>query len=146
MEKKVYLASPFFYGTEKEDMEKVLKVLRNSRYIVFAPYEFIIPDGWEMSNLDWAKKIYEKDIKEIKNADIVVAINHGQYSDSGTAYEIGFASALNKPIYLICFEGKIDSLMTNNAATGIINFNYFKENTKIKLEDFNGNIIENEQK
>ena len=49
------------------------------------------------------------DVNEVNKADIIVAIvdfDH-QDTDSGTAWELGYAIALEKPTYLIRFEDTI---------------------------------------
>lgn len=56
-----------------------------------------------------AKATMENDVNEINKADIIVAIvdfDH-QDTDSGTAWELGYAIALEKPTYLIRFEDTI---------------------------------------
>ena len=43
--------------------------------------------------------VFEGDIEELKKADVVVAINNGLRSDTGTAFEIGCAYILKKKIF-----------------------------------------------
>lgn len=143
---KVYLATPFFNRFEKSNMERVLNVLRASGYEVFAPVEMIIEDAWSMPNHEWGNKVFNTDVDHLKDADVVVAINYGLYSDSGTAFEIGLAFGWCKPIYTVNFEGFTDSLMINNAVNGMISFEYFKDHDRINLEDFTDKKIFNEQK
>lgn len=144
---KIYLASPFFNKFEKVNMERVLKVLRASGYDVFAPYEMVIKDAWSMPNHVWGEKVFEADIEHLKEADVVIAINYGLYSDSGTAFEIGLAYGLGKTIYTVNFEGFTDSLMINNAnLKGMISFDYFMDNDRINLANFDYSKVFNEQK
>ena len=128
---KIYLASPFFNEIERNTMERVLKVLRNSGYEVFAPYEFIVPNAWDISNSEWGKIIFNGDVSEIDGSDVIVAINHGLRSDSGTAFEVGYAFAKNKKIFVVYFDENLDSLMINNATTGMICFKDFEKNSFI---------------
>ncbi len=121
---KVYLASPFFTKKEKTIMEQVLFALRSSGYQVFAPYEFVIPNAWDMPNSEWAEQIFKGDVEEIDKADIVVAINHGMYSDSGTAWETGYAFAKGKRVFNVCFKNRTYSLMMKNSCEGTV---YFEE-------------------
>ena len=143
---RIYLAAPFFNDKERKHMEKVLKVLRNSGYTVFAPYEFVIPDGEKLPNDVWGGLIFQGDIKELDKADIVVAINHGLRSDTGTAFEIGYAYHSKKDIFIVHFDKSIDSLMINNAAKGAINYSDFLNKDKIDLKDYIGKLSQNEQK
>ena len=142
----VYLASPFFNKYEKTNMERVLKVLRASGYEVYAPYELKIDNAWNIPNHEWGLNIFIEDIHAIEECDCMVAINYGLYSDSGTAFEIGYAIGRDKPVFSVNFEGFVDSVMLNNAVAGMISFEYFKENNKIDLYDFFGAMIYNEQK
>ena len=77
---KVYLASPFFHKFERNTMERILKVLRASGYEVFAPFEMVIDDAWNMPNHEWGKKVFCADMDHLKEADIVLAVNYGFYS------------------------------------------------------------------
>ncbi len=143
---RIYLASPFFNDKEKETMERVLKVLRNSGYDVFAPYEFKLPDAWELDNAEWGNRIFKEDVQQLSDSSIVVAINHGLWSDTGTAFEVGYAYSLGKPIYIVCFDENIDSLMINNAAIGFINYKEFLKSDKIDIIAYTGKKSTNEQK
>ena len=84
---KVYLASPFFNERENEVYESVIKSLRNDRHKVFVPKEHTIPNGWEMPNAVWAENVFAVDILGIQKCDVVVVLNFGMYSDSGTLWE-----------------------------------------------------------
>ena len=117
---KVYLASPFFNETEINIYEKVIALLREEKDIdLFVPREHTIPNGWEMPNHQWAENVFAVDLLALQKADIVVVLNHGLYSDSGTAWECGYAYALNKKIVNI-IVGKWEeeySLMMLNGST-----------------------------
>ena len=143
---KVYLASPFFHKFERNTMKRILKVLRASGYEVFAPFEMTIDGAWNMPNHEWGEKVFCADMDHLKDADIVLAVNYGLYSDTGTAFEIGFAYSLSKTIFTVNFEGATDSLMIDNAVNGMINAEYFRKHDFINLEDFWDKRIYNEQK
>lgn len=117
---KVYLASPFFNETEINVYEKVIALLREEKDIdLFVPREHTIPNGWEMPNHQWAENVFAVDLLALQKADVVVVLNHGLYSDSGTAWECGYAYALNKIIVNI-IVGKWEeeySLMMLNGST-----------------------------
>ena len=129
---KVYLASPFFNERENEVYESVIKSLRNDRHDVFVPKEHTIPNGWEMSNAVWAENVFAVDILGIQKCDVVVVLNFGMYSDSGTAWECGYAYALGKKVInVLCEDDYPYSLMMLNGC-----------NTYIKLEDFYNCFLE----
>lgn len=119
---KVYLASPFFSWGQTLRMENVLNVLRSSGYDVYAPYEMKIDGGDTLSNEVWAKRVYDKDIEELLSSDYVVAIAEGMNADAGTMFEVGYAVAMGKKVYLVIDSSKEQSLMTVNGATGIIEY------------------------
>ena len=75
----------------------------------------------ENGTLDWAYKIFEMDQSEIQKADAVVAVYYGSDSDSGTAWECGYAAAIGKPVILVHANSDGDSnlMMHCGAATNI---------------------------
>ena len=100
MEKvKAYLAAPFFKEDELEVYHKVISFLRDvEHYDLYVPMEHTIPNAWDMSNAEWAKAVFDEDVKAIDEAEIVFVINFGMYSDSGTAWEAGYAYAKGKTV------------------------------------------------
>lgn len=125
---KVYLASPLFTDEQKFRINKVVKYLRNCGNDVFSPMEFTVPNAWDMSCLEWGKQVYDHDVEGLKNADVVVAIYDGLMSDSGTAWEIGYAYALKKDIILLCTDIKAkQSLMVTNSSLIIHSMDHFEQ-------------------
>ncbi len=103
---KIYLAGPTVFYPDALERGKHLKEL-------CFKYGFIglFPLDNEISTInkkDMARQIYDGNINLINSADIVVAdVNffRGYEPDSGTMFEIGYATALKKPVY-----GYIDSM------------------------------------
>lgn len=92
---KVYLAGPDVF---KFDAKKILnrkkKFLRNLGYQPLSPYDL---------KSDNASEIYANNICLIDECDIVAANVEpfrGSHVDDGTAFELGYAVALNKKIIL----------------------------------------------
>lgn len=86
---KIYLASPLFTEYERKNVQSVASVLRNTGHEVYVPMEHTIEDGWEMPNYEWAKKVFDEDIKAIQEADEICCIYYGLYSDLKVSnYEI----------------------------------------------------------
>ena len=136
---KIYLAGPFFNKIERSNIMLARDILRGKGLDVFVPMEHKFPDDDKMSNEAWSKLVYNLDKNEIYNCDAVVAVYYGMYSDTGTAWEIGFAKALNKRIIVVHtnYVG-VASLMINSCADynidGInslnnFDFNNFNNNT-----------------
>lgn len=98
--KKVYVASPFFNEEEKNVLNDTINHWKNlfPDYDFYIPMEHEIPDGWSLPNHEWAAAVFEEDVKAIRNCDEVWAVYHGLYSDSGTAWECGFAYGIGKPV------------------------------------------------
>lgn len=98
---KIYLASPFFNEKELEVYRQVILTLRGAGFEVYVPQEHEIENAWSLSNDEWAVRVFLEDVAAIKDCQMVFVLNHGIYSDSGTAWEAGFAFALNKPVYQV---------------------------------------------
>lgn len=129
---KVYLASPFFNEKENKVYESVINSLRNDRHKVFVPKEHEVPNAWDLPNAVWGESVFAVDILGIQKCDVVVVLNFGMYSDSGTAWECGYAYALGKKVInVLCGDDDVYSLMMLNGC-----------NTYIKLEDFYNCFLE----
>lgn len=113
---KIYLASPLFTAHEKAEVKNAAKWLRDLGNEVYVPMEHQIENAWDYPNPEWAKRVFDEDVKAIKACEVVYCIYYGLYSDSGTAWECGFAYALGKPVYLIDRANSEVSLMVVNGA------------------------------
>lgn len=119
---KVYLASPFFNEDEIAVYNKVIETLRVQGFDVFVPREHTIPNGWDLPNKIWAENVFAVDILGIQNADVIVVLNFGMYSDSGTAWECGYAYALKKKVINVCVgcDKDVFSLMMLNGSNIVV--------------------------
>ena len=121
---KIYLASPFFNPSELAVYHTVIGELRaNDNHTVYVPQEHTIPNAWEMSHEDWAREVFLEDVKAIEKCDVVMVLNFGMYSDSGTAWEAGYAVGLGKMVVqVLCGdENTTYSLMMFNGCAKVIN-------------------------
>lgn len=121
---KIYLASPFFNPTELAVYHNVIGDLRsNDAHSVYVPQEHSIPNAWDLSNQDWARQVFCADIEAIEYCDVVMVLNFGMYSDSGTAWEAGYAMGLGKMVVqVLCGdENTVYSLMMFNGCSKVIN-------------------------
>ena len=106
---KIYLSSPFFNQEEIVNMRKTQKVLQERNFEVFVPMDIIIPNT---SEVEWAEKMFDADKAGIDKCDVVVLLYYGLYSDSGTAWECGYAFAKNKPVVVVhCQTNQKNNLM-----------------------------------
>ncbi|MCE8428006.1 MAG: nucleoside 2-deoxyribosyltransferase [Candidatus Methanoperedens sp.] len=115
MKKKVYIAGPLFSESELEFNRRMNEFLNNLGFNTFLPQEDghllseLKEEGFEKENA--IQMIFQKDLKEIKDCDILVFIMDGRVPDEGACIEIGLAYAYEKE----CFGLKTDSrsLMSN---------------------------------
>lgn len=114
---RVYLASPFFNEKERGVYQAVIATLRKKGYDLFVPAEHEITNAWDLSNQAWGEAVFGVDISAINKCDVVIALNWGMYSDSGTAWELGYAFALGKKTINVCvLDNNTYSLMMTNGA------------------------------
>ena len=118
--KKFYLASPFFTERQRDTVCKVANILRAAGHEVFVPMEHKIEDAWSYSPKEWAEKVFSMDVDAIRACDEMIALYYGLYSDTGTAFEIGYAYAAQMPVHVIPMNNpgeKLDvSVMIASAA------------------------------
>lgn len=119
---KIYLASPFFNIDEILTYEGVIESLRGRGYEVYVPREHTIPGAWDMPNETWAGYVFDDDVKAIQECEVVMVLNHGMYSDSGTAWEAGFARALEKiVVQVLCGDANtVYSMMMISGADIVV--------------------------
>ena len=117
---KIYLASPFFNEKELENVKIAEKILTERGFSLFSPRlnevrtDEITQQSW------WSKETFMNDKKFIDWADVVVMLYYGGYSDSGTAWECGYAYAKGKPVHQLLYgfdKEKVFSLMMVNGCS-----------------------------
>ena len=128
---KVYLASPFFHAEEQVMYNEAIRILRGQGLNVFVPREHTIPDGWDMPNHVWGESVFSVDYLALTQCDVVVVLNFGMYSDSGTAWECGCAYALGKKVVnVLCGSDDTEySLMMVNGTTATVSLGEFLYNS-----------------
>lgn len=97
---KIYLASPFFNDLELKYVMRAEEILEKRGFDVFSPRLHECREE-EFGTIAWAEKIFKGDIEAIRDCDTVVMLYHGNYSDSGTAWECGYAYGLGKPVVAV---------------------------------------------
>ena len=99
----IYIAGPFFTDEERAFLkiviESVKEIFPNEE--LFIPMEHFIPNGENLSNNEWAEAVFRMDVEALNKCDRVVAAYLGLRSDTGTAWEIGYAYAKGIPVDLI---------------------------------------------
>ena len=122
---KVYLASPFFNDKELEILSQVEKILDDKGLTVFKPKDNQFNELEAGSN-PWSLATFNNYKKFIDWADIVVAVYHGNYSDSGTAWEIGYAYGTQKPVVVV-HVGEASNLMIHEGSHANVSLEELKE-------------------
>lgn len=134
MKSKVYLASPFFNVVELERVDKVKEILDSKGLEVFSPKEHQNPD-LEFGSIEWRRATFKNDVDHIEWCDVVVAIiSQGNYDDSGTAWELGYAYATEKPVVLVNLTGETINLMIADSLHALINS--YEELKEYDFEEF----------
>ena len=116
--KKIYVAAPLFTDEEKIFNKKVQNWLKHKFHTdyVFLPQDYVSPKI-DKHNTIWARDVFDHDINAIYDADMICIVDNGDYhSDDGSAFEVGYAYAMNKEIIFISDSPELKkSLMIGNA-------------------------------
>lgn len=107
---KIYLASPFFNDEELKNVKKAEEILISRGFNVFSPRLNEVRKEENINSPVWSKETFTNDKKFIDWADVVVMLYYGGYSDSGTAWECGYAFGTNTPV-LVVHLGEDSNLM-----------------------------------
>ena len=112
-------------------MEYVESILEDHGYTFFSPMRHSVDA--EPGTTEWSDLIFEMDRGEINKADFVVALYYGNNSDTGTAWECGYAAAKEIPVILVhVYKDGDSNLMMHSGCT-----------TNVYLEDLAGYDFEN---
>ncbi len=93
---RVYLAAPLFSEAERVFNASVAELLRTNLFEVYVPQDD--GDDTEMRDAGAQERLFVSNKTSLENSDLVVAIIDGADADSGTAWEMGYAFALGKPV------------------------------------------------
>ena len=102
---RIYLAAPLFSESEREYNKGIAEMLRQHLFEVYLPQD--IGDDCAVRETCEHTRIYEHNKQALYDADIVVAIIDGADADSGTAWEMGYATALGKPVIALRTDFRI---------------------------------------
>jgi len=105
---KVYFAHPCFTDKQIEFKKVFLKMISHAFEHIKITNEMVIIDPFDYTpnvendigtKLHMSGKIMEKCLQLLVECDIMIALIDGD--DTGTAFEAGYANAINKPVILI---------------------------------------------
>ena len=125
----IYIAGPFFTDKEKAFLKIVIESVKEMfpNEELFIPMEHFIPNGENLSNNELSETVFKMDVEALNKCNRVVAAYLGLRSDTGTAWEIGYAYAKNIPVSLILSP---EALNGEVSIMPIQSSNYFRK-TKV---------------
>lgn len=127
MANSVYLAAPFFSDLQIERVRKVEELLKSNPTIdaerIFVPMDHQY-EAEEFGTFKWQVGVFETDVRQVRKADVVVAIldyakqDEEVISDPGTVFEIGAAFEHGNPVALVQFDdtNKINLMLARSHA------------------------------
>ncbi len=101
---KIYIAGPLCTKENREFLEKIDKMCKSFGFETFLPHR---DAGLYKGDEDKIKYISKKDLEEINKCDIMVGILNGICIGAGTAWEMGYAQAINKKVIGLKTDRKI---------------------------------------
>jgi nucleoside 2-deoxyribosyltransferase len=124
---RVYLAGPDVFAVDRDAIFARLTQACDRAGLIGLPPA----DGGARQDLtpfEQAKWIYQKNIELLQQADAVMAnVNgfRGVEPDSGTAFEIGYAAAMGKPVALVladpkCWEARVAEAFGSQERNGAL--------------------------
>jgi len=95
----VYFAAPLFTAAERDFNRLVAGLLEAHWFSVHLPQDTGDSSAERMA--DHTRVIYDHNLEALAQADLVVAVIDGADADSGTAWEMGYASAMGIPVIAV---------------------------------------------
>ena len=123
---KIYLAGSCS-SDKRTMMQTVAKALRNEGFEVYCPFELKISNAWDMSQEEWGRRVFHKDLEALDACDIFLMITPGRHSTAGTNWEQGYAYAKGKKIIVVQYTNNDTSLMTYSSANQFIQIGEIRE-------------------
>jgi nucleoside 2-deoxyribosyltransferase len=102
---RIYLAAPLFSEAEKSFNIKVRDLLNDHFFDVYLPQE--VGDDTHCRSVSDHKKIFRMHREALDRVDLLVAVIDGADADSGTSWEMGYASHRGIPVYAIRTDFRI---------------------------------------
>lgn len=147
LKNKVYLASPFFSDEQKQRIDVVMAALKKNPTI--DADEIYNPQEHQEATLtfgshEWQDSVFATDMRQVKRADVVVAILDYKYEeqnfepDAGTIFEVGAAWAWHIPVVMVQFNADNElNLMLARSHTAM----FTRDKISHGLESYNFNTL-----
>ena len=91
---KVYVAGPLFTPGQRALLEDIDALCREVGFATYLPHR----DAGVFDRDGDSRPFFEGDLRALEEAALVVAVLDGCDVDSGTAWEMGYAYALGRPL------------------------------------------------
>lgn len=91
----IYISGPLFTHAERAYLEAIDELCRKFGYATYLPHR---DAGFAEARGPLRKRFFTKDLRMLLDSRVVVAVFNGAEVDSGTAWEVGFAYAHDKPV------------------------------------------------
>jgi nucleoside 2-deoxyribosyltransferase len=98
---RAYIAGPLFSDQDRAKLEEVEALLCDLGVSVFLPHKhggYLGSVTVRYGKTGLRERLFDTDVEEVKQSDLLVALLDGPDIDSGTAVEIGIAYALAIPV------------------------------------------------
>jgi nucleoside 2-deoxyribosyltransferase len=96
---RIYLAAPLFSEAERSYNATLAERLKEQFFEVHVPQD--VGDDSSGRDREEHERIFAANRSALERADLIVAVIDGADADSGTAWEMGYASALGKPVFAL---------------------------------------------
>ncbi len=93
----IYLAGPLFSEAERAWNVRLCAELEARGWRVYLPQR----DSEEPAEGDRAEALFQANVAGLRGSRVVVAVLEGVQADDGTAWEVGYACALGKPVFAL---------------------------------------------
>ncbi len=134
---KIYIASPFFNEREIDNLSRVERLLEDRGFQVFSPRQHEVRSEETKGQSWWSKETFLNDKRFIDWAEVVVMLYYGCYSDSGTAWECGYAYGTHTPVVVVHLESD-----PNNGSNLMVHEGCHTNLSSIaELEDFDFDLL-----
>lgn len=139
---KIYLASPFFNDEELRNVKTAEDILMSRGFEVFSPRLNEVRTDENTQQSLWSKETFMNDKRFIDWADVVVMLYYGGYSDSGTAWECGYAYGTNTPVVVVHL-GDNSNLMVHEGCHTNITLDELKDYDFVMMpaKDYKGKMF-----
>ena len=115
---KIYLASPFFSEEELAAVEDGEKILASRGFEVYSPRMHEAP--CRKGTAEWSLKTFLLNKEAIDCADAVVVLYWGNFSDTGTAWECGYAFGAGIPSVVVHLGGDSNLMIHEGTRSNLL--------------------------